>query len=141
MYGVSSSRPVVDIVGPSLAKQSFKEECDINNIVSRYKRTGFIEHVAKNTPIYADVSDVTDYQEALDRVREVEGFFDKLPAKIRERFENEPAQFLDFMTNEDNLAEAKELGLVKPEPKPEEVPLVTEPASAGQPRNADGTFK
>ena len=32
--------------GPSRTKQAFKEECDVNNILRKYEKTGLITHVA-----------------------------------------------------------------------------------------------
>jgi phage internal scaffolding protein len=40
--------------------------------------------------------------------------FDALPAQIRARFENEPANLIDFLSNEQNRDEAEKLGLVNP---------------------------
>ena len=37
----------VDVVGPSLTKQSFKDQCDINRIMRRYSAGGQIDHLAK----------------------------------------------------------------------------------------------
>ena len=49
-----------------------------------------------------------------------------LPAKIRQRFNNNPAELIAFLQNSDNIEEAVELGLMekfqnrtKTEPKPE----------------------
>lgn len=38
--------------------QSFKDECDINNIVATYARTGIVPHMARGKPQYGDVPDV-----------------------------------------------------------------------------------
>lgn len=111
-------------LGRSKTRQSMKDETDINRILSRYVQTGLLNHVAMKTPVYGDVSQVRDYREAIEEVRAVRDFFVKLPAKIRTRFANDPAAFLDFMSDEANAAEAKELGLTKVEPVPPAVPPV-----------------
>lgn len=100
--------------GSSRTKQSFKDECDINVIVAKYIRTGVIDPRSLNAreAMFADVTDVPSYQEALNVVRAAQEGFEALPAKIRDRFENDPAQLLGFMGDPKNEAEAIELGLI-----------------------------
>lgn len=109
-------------------KQSMKEECDINNILHRYKTTGHLTHVAAHKGRFADVSEVGDFQGAIERYRAASDFFSGLTAEMREEFGNDPAVFLDFMATADldelearGLAELKELE-VEPEPVPDPVP-------------------
>lgn len=95
-------------------KQSFKEECDINSILKKFERTGVVPGNAK-TPKYGDFSEGTTYQEALNLVITAEQQFASLPARARERFQNDPAKFLDFATNASNADEMAKMGLIKPE--------------------------
>lgn len=94
-------------------KQSFKREVEINNILKRFASDGLITHVNSRQPQYLDVSSVGDYSEAVARVKAVEEFFAGYPSKIRTRFSNSPAVFLDFMSDPANHAEARELGLMQ----------------------------
>lgn len=48
---------------PSLAKPSFADECDINNIVERFTRTGVLPEQRGN-PQYGDAPDQTMYEAA-----------------------------------------------------------------------------
>lgn len=57
---------------PSMAKQSFKNECDINNIVKRYHTTGMISHISRSKPFYGDFIDSLEYRTALDKIREAD---------------------------------------------------------------------
>ena len=61
--------------------------------------------------------------------------FMDLPAKIRQRFNNSPAELISFLQNSDNFDEAVELGLMEkiktPEPTPEPKPEPPAPAGAG----------
>ncbi|RYF32309.1 MAG: hypothetical protein EOO38_31115, partial [Cytophagaceae bacterium] len=52
--------------------------------------------------------------------------FDALPAKIRDRFNNDPSRFLAFCENPENEAELVQLGLrdAKPEEPPAPAPAV-----------------
>lgn len=98
---------------PSRTKQSFKKQVDVNNILSRYAKTGSIVHFTKHEAKYADVTGV-DFQNALDLAQNVERMFSELPATLRKRFDNDPAGFLDFVQNPDNIPEMEELGLRHP---------------------------
>lgn len=46
------------------AKQSFKDECDINRIVDSYARTGIVNHVARRRPEYGDAPDIDAFEAA-----------------------------------------------------------------------------
>lgn len=106
--------------GASLTKQSFKAECDINNIVAKYAATGQVTHISAQKPRYIDCMPYVDYQYALDAVNAAAEQFAALPAKIRARFDNEPARLLEFLGDEKNALEAAKLGLLKADYKVEE---------------------
>ena len=40
--------------GESRTRQEFKEECDINNIMRKYKQSGLVEHVKEYGGRYGD---------------------------------------------------------------------------------------
>lgn len=116
---------------PSMTKQSHKDECDINLILRRFEKTGVLEHVRENPGRYLDLPTEPDYQTALNTVMQAEAAFMELPSKVRERFRNDPALFVEFATDSRNLDEMVALGLAKkppvsspPEPveRPEEPP-------------------
>jgi len=48
---------------PSLTRQSFKDECDVNQIVKRYTETGMINHIPRTPPQYGDAPE-GDFLEA-----------------------------------------------------------------------------
>ncbi|UDN67592.1 internal scaffolding protein [robinz microvirus RP_62] len=101
---------------PSLTKQEFKDECDINNIIKQYSVTGMIRHVSAKAVMgtYEDLPDPLDFQESLAVVEHASASFMSLPAKLRDRFNNEPRDFLAFCSNPDNLAEMRSLGIANP---------------------------
>lgn len=100
---------------PSRAKQSFKDECNINNIVSKYQKTGAVTHFNKNAPRYEDASGA-DFQDAMNLVTSTQQLFNELPSSLRARFANDPSQFLDFVQDPRNADEMAELGLRKAQP-------------------------
>jgi phage internal scaffolding protein len=96
---------------PSLAQQHFKEECDINTILEKFNITGLLPEQTLS-PRYGDFTGIGDYHTAMNRVLAVQDEFEALPAQIRARFGNDPAQLIEFMENSENRPEAEELGLV-----------------------------
>lgn len=105
----------------SLAKQSFAEEVDINTIVRRFGLSGELPENLR-VPVNADFEGVFDFQSAMNVLRSAEEAFMEMPAHVRARFNNNPALFVNFCSDEGNRAEAIKLGLV--------VPPVAEPVAA-----------
>lgn len=101
-------------------KQSFKDECDINTIMSRYQSTGQIPNLNECAPQYLDVSGI-EFQESMEFVAGAKSLFQEMPSAIRNRFGNSPAEFLDFCSHEKNRPELAEMGLLKPQ-MPELIP-------------------
>lgn len=88
----------IDFTGEvSLTKQSEAESADINFIMKRYEQTGFLPDNSGKMPIYEDFSTMETFQEALQIVSSANATFHSLPAEIRARFQNDPAQFLGFV--------------------------------------------
>ncbi len=95
----------------TLTQQQFADECDINNIMEKFGMTGLIPQTPL-TPQYGDFSGVYDYHSALNQIMASDNEFMALPANIRERFANDPANLIDFLENPENRSEAEQLGLV-----------------------------
>jgi len=95
----------------TLAQQHFKDECDINNILRQFNVTGLLPE-APLAPRYGDFSGITDYHTAMNAVIAAEDGFMALPADLRARFQNDPAQLIDFLSDENNRQEAENLGLL-----------------------------
>lgn len=119
---------------PSMTKQSFKEECDINNIVKRFEATGIIDHLNNRARegMYVDLPDALDFQASLNLVAQAEAAFNSLSADLRARFDNNPEAFLAFTGDPANQEEMIALGLAvdtRPPPKPpQEAPKPPEEA-------------
>jgi len=112
---------------PTKAQQHFKEECDINYVLNNFGVTAL--STTPLTPRYGDFSDVVDYHSALNAVIAAEDSFMALPANIRTRFENDPANLIDFLENPANREEAEKLGIVT---KSEQVPVgLLDPTGTG----------
>jgi len=106
------------ICDPSLGRtqQSFKDECDINNIVEMYCKTGLWGNSIRpaiNTPMFGDFTEVPDFVEAQRKIAEAGEMFDALPVKIRKRFNHDPVELLKFVADEANTEEAIALGIAQ----------------------------
>lgn len=99
---------------PTQTQQFLGDEVDINTIMAKYATHQVLPRLQGGPGMYGDFTGVTDYHTALIQIEEAQQAFMDLPAKIRNRFENEPQQLITFLENEDNLDEARELGLVEP---------------------------
>lgn len=107
-------------VPPSMTKQEFVRECDINNVIKQYKTHGMLNHINAKAAqgAYTDLPDSVDFQESLHIIMVAENAFMTLPAKVRDRFGQDPAEFLAFLNNPDNADEARKLGILKPQEEP-----------------------
>lgn len=94
-------------------KQNFKDECDINKIVKSYSVTGQYTHIRANATqgAYRDLPDNMDFQEAIHTVEAGKAAFATLPSHVRDRFQNDPFNFLAFMADPTNQDEIIKLGL------------------------------
>lgn len=95
----------------SLTQQHFKEDSDINVLIERFTHGGNLPQRNAEDYTFGDFSAV-DYQTALDTVMVANEQFGTLPAKVRDRFGNNPAKLLHFLQDENNREEAIGLGLV-----------------------------
>ena len=111
---------------PTRAQQHHKDECDINVILERFGKTGQVS-VNAISGTYGDFSGVHDYHTALNAIIASESEFAALPAQIRNRFQNDPSNLIDFLDKPENKAEAESLGLLNSPAKAVEQP-VTEPS-------------
>lgn len=113
--------PRIAIIAPSTSgksrtKQEFKDELDINNILKKYNKTGQLPDMIRKDPKYGDFSSPLDYQESMNLVLHAHEQFQNLPARARERFNNDPEKFLVFATDPANAKEMVRLGLAVKRP-------------------------
>lgn len=139
-YSVSESELGAGIsdFGPSLAKQEFKEECDINTIMRKFGVTGVLP-AATRMPQYGDFENAMDFQESMLAITAARESFMAMPADVRYEFANDPQRFLEFCSDPKNAERASKLGLVK-------TPFGVSPAGSatppkGEPSAASGAAK
>lgn len=103
----------------SLTHQEFAEESDINTIIDRFgigENPIEIQQWVNNV----DIADApNDYQSVMNQLNEARDQFMSLPAKVRSQFDNDPARFVDFVSDPGNGDELVRLGLAS---KPSDPP-------------------
>lgn len=112
-----SEKLSIDMVFPENSphtRQEFADECDINNIMKQYLNTGEFFHLNETAPQYLDCTG-EDFRVHMDYIAGAFSMFEELPSAIRHRFDNDPAEFLDFCSQEKNRPELAEMGLLSPE--------------------------
>jgi hypothetical protein len=123
---------------PSLTRQEFAEDSDINTIMRRFESNGgrFPGDVNPREPQYLDLTAMpSDLMGTMAMLSDAESAFMSLPAAVRREFDNDPLQFVDFASDPENVPQMRTWGLAPPEPVPEAPPapqrvvIVDDPAS------------
>lgn len=104
----------------SLTVQADKDSCDINVIMKNYTPGALIPQIIR-PPIQGEYLNIKTMQEAMDLLNKGNKSFMTLSSKDRARFEYDPAKFVDFCSDPENLPELRRMGLA-PEPPPEPLP-------------------
>lgn len=98
---------------PTLTKQAFKEECDINEILKRAANGQDLSgSISSRVAQYGDFTQFPDFHESMNVVARAQEAFMELPWQVRERFANDPGKFVEFCQDEKNYDEAVKLGLL-----------------------------
>jgi phage internal scaffolding protein len=109
-YG-DRTRSGFETTGESLTQQSHAQAADVRNIIKQYDKTGLIANVNKGIAQYGDYSEINEYAEALNMVREANESFAEIPSHIRQQFGNNAGAFFEFATNPKNSEKMIEMGL------------------------------
>lgn len=96
-------------------KQAFKDSCDINKIMLKYKKVVGADYLATFNAgqggQFIDCTNLPNLREALDTVNRAEEAFAELPAQLRKRFGHDPLEYVEFCMNPENSDELVKLGL------------------------------
>jgi hypothetical protein len=116
LYDKQPPKPHVAITQPSLADQTYAEECDIHHIIANFNTTGIVDSLGAHDPAtlqYGDTTLLPDYETACNLVANVNAEFADLPSRVRAEFDNNPLTLLDALTSTDDkvVARLEELGL------------------------------
>lgn len=108
------------------ANQASVNDTHINNILRKYDKTGLVTHISKHEAKYADVP-ATDFQTMSDQVAMVNSMFEELPATERNKFNNDPAQWLFAVQDPESRKQYYDEGLDPLPGEPQSQPKYEEP--------------
>lgn len=132
-YLFSYIRVAVDFTGDQgKTRQEFKDDVDINQIVSRIRRGLPVPVRAGGAGVFGDFSAGNDFTAAAEAVADARERFSELSADLKKRFRNDPAQLLAALERGDQaeLLELAELGLPEIYLPPAVVTQATQQAAA-----------
>lgn len=83
---LQESRPfAIHFTEKSRTKQSFKNQCDMNQIIQSLNRGNLLGHVTNKTPQYGNVP--ASFHEIQNAIATAKTEFEELPEELRSRFE------------------------------------------------------
>jgi phage internal scaffolding protein len=136
-YG-DRTRVGFETTGESLTQQSHAAAADVRNIIKQYDRTGLIANVNRGIAQYGDYSEINEYAEALNMVREADESFATLPSEIRQQFSNNAGVFYEFATDPKNKQKMIELGLMEAPYEPrKDVEVTTQKSETAPPASPE----
>jgi len=114
----------------SETQQQYVETTDINTIMKKYSNNMNLIPDLQQRGVYADVSELPSYQDALNTVIAAEKAFESVPADLRYRLQNDPQKFIEYLNDPKNKEEATTLGFftkppINTNPEPTNTPNPT----------------
>ena len=93
-------------------EQAYKDQLDVNKLLEPAMKKGLLRHVTKFEGEYDDIP-AGDFQEAQFIVAKGKSMFEQLPFQIRDKFEGDPAKFMQFVQDPKNQQWLKDNGILK----------------------------
>ena len=95
-FDESLKQPVMCTEEEKRTKSEFADECDINKIMARYRRTGELPESARIAAArFGDFASLPSFMEMQDKILAANELFAPLPAAVRKQFGNDPVEFVD----------------------------------------------
>ena len=95
---------------PSLTDESFKDNCDISLMIERFKVNKIPPRTVNISYGYSPTAE--DVANAQLLLAEVKTNFESLPSKIRDEFDNNVENYLNYISDASNLRDCYERGLI-----------------------------
>lgn len=83
----------VDTGPETMVQQHFRDEVDVNTIVRRFGLSSDLP-AAVNAGVYGDFTGIEDYASAVAAIDRAHEGFMRLPAQVREKFDNDPGRLI-----------------------------------------------
>lgn len=112
--------PIDGTYCPDKVDQAGADLVDLNRVMARFEKTGQLAELialgmGSDNGAYDDFTAAPDFQAALDIVNKGNEQFALLSAKIRQRFNGDPVEFMAFVSDPKNIDEMETLGLLSPQ--------------------------
>lgn len=101
-----------ELIEKCIVEQHHSDDTIIQNILKRYDQTGVFYHVNQAQATYQDNTIFNEYADMYDKIQAADANFAALPAEIRAKFNNNTGEFLEFVNNDSNIEQMKEMGLI-----------------------------
>ena len=120
------------VSGELRVKQSLRDGTDINLIMERWLNHGAsVVHLNRQVAAYGDFSSGLDYAEAVTAIRSAEAGFASLPARVRAKCRNDPAEFLQIVFDPERRDDLEGLDIGYHRERAGDSARVAEPGVAG----------
>lgn len=117
----------------TLTVQADAEQCDINVLVRQFGVMSDMPVGNPKVPLPDEFYEITDFQSAMNKVREAEEAFMAMPAEVRAEMGHDPGKFVAFAADPANLDRMRKWGLAPPAPVPPSVPPKTDDSQSPEP--------
>lgn len=115
----------------SRTEQAHKGDCDIDQIMARARNGQSPDYMRENAGVFDEAATPIEYLDALLVTVRANTLFEEQPSHIRNRFQNDPSKFLEFVKNPANREEMVQLKMLKPTPPlPKQAQAQTPPESS-----------
>ncbi|WGL31462.1 internal scaffolding protein [Dipodfec virus UOA04_Rod_1082] len=104
---------------PSPVQQQFLEETQLDFLLKKYSTLGINPFVASEPQTYLDTSLISDFQTSQNRLVQLGGYFDRLPAQIRREFNDDLSTFVECVLDPQNESRLIDLGVLNAVVPPE----------------------
>lgn len=119
-------------------QQQHREKCDVNRIIAKYNKTGVLDHMGRASNLYGDASKLKDLRESQNLIAEVRSMFMQLPATEREFFQNDIANYAEFMTDPKHRDGRIQRGYEKAPPPPKKETTEAKPPASESSSKKEG---
>lgn len=99
---------LVFTLGPSMTRQEFAAECDINTIMRQYEMALAQPAASVTPPMYVDFTSMPhDLMGAMQVMQDAEDAFMRLPASVRREFDNSAIAFVNYASDPANIEQMR----------------------------------
>lgn len=124
-------RSPIRFTQPSKVQKQFAEQCSTEHIVEKFLR-GEPVATASKPAVYADLTQVPDFDGLQNCLAVLNNWFSDLPAEVRAEYGNDPKKALEELTKPGSLEYAVELGLLDPSVLETDAGVSEEPVDEGK---------